>query len=624
MPTHDETGTASRRFEQRRVQFLPDLYRGLCGLYDAATAREVSVAIIAAAKRAYDARSEELKGLDSLRERTAADWFQRPEMLGYMCYPDRFAGNFSGVGRKIPYLKELGVTYLHLLSVLKARPGDSDGGFAIADYVGTNEHLGSIEDLEALTKDLRAAGISLCIDFVFNHTAREHAWARRALAGEEAYQDFYFMYPDRRLPDKFEEFLEQVFPETAPGNFTYEAACDRWVWTTFYPYQWDLNYRNPRVLLAMLENIFHLANRGVEIFRFDAAIYTWKEPGTSCRSLPQTHALLQVFRAAMQVLAPGVALKAEAVAGARHIARYFGHGESAGKQCHLAYHTAAMAALWDCLAHEDVRPAVKLLSALPTKPRSTSWVYYSRCHDDIAWGTLADAQGADWGFSAAHLERLENFYAGETQGSFARGARFQVAAGAAPAGSNGTLASLGGLEAALATGNALELETAVLRVLLMHAVPLALDGVPLIYMGDERGLLNDYRYADEPDHQDGRWLHRPEMPEEAPKAGSPGARILSGVRAMVAARKALRVLHAGDTLVYVDTGNRAVLGFVRRGERGALVCLANFSNHWQRLEDPLVGVDIGGPPVDVNPLGAKGGADVSVLAPYQCRWLQAV
>ncbi len=609
------------RFEARGVRFQGDLLAALNTLYSEPVVSKVQADILSLAREAFEGRSEELKALDIAREGAFSDWFQRPEMIGYMCYPDRMAGDFSGLRERIPYLQSLGVTYLHLLSVLKARPGDSDGGFAVADYLATNDNLGTIDDLEALTADFRQAGISLCLDFVFNHTAREHEWARRAMAGEKAYQDYYFMFSDRDTPDQYETMLDQVFPATAPGNFTYEEACDKWVWTTFYPYQWDLNYHNPAVLMAMLDNLFKLANRGVEVFRLDAAIYAWKEHGTHCRNLPQTHALLQVFRAAMSIVAPGVALKAEAVAGARHIAKYFGYQESEGKECQLAYHTAAMAALWDCLATEDVRPTVKLLSSLPKKPPRTSWIYYARCHDDIGWATLQDSKGADWSLPDERLNHLWRFYAGETEDSFARGEKFQAVSGEAFAGSNGMLASLAGLEAAVENNDNAATEIAIRRSLLMHSVPLVLDGIPLVYMGDESGLLNDYDYALEPNHHDGRWLHRPLLPTEHPTKGSPGYRILVALRTMIERRKTMPLFHAGASLTYVETGNAAVMGVVRRREDRVLLCLANFSSQPQSVAPGLVSEIVGENVRDENPLSAPDDTHMHKLNPYQCRWL---
>ena len=619
---HQPSGTG---FDSRLHRLGGDLEEALAVLYPQRTDLETWLKRLReVARRAYDARPEKLKALDDQREKTGTGWFQSEKMQGYMCYPDRFAGNFAGMKAKIPYLQDLGVTYLHLLSVLKAREGDSDGGFAIEDYVNTNPGLGSIDDLEALTGELREVGISLCLDFALNHTAQEHTWAKRAAVGEKTYQDYYYFFPDRTVPDQQEPLLEQVFPATAPGNFTYNETSGNWVWTTFYPYQWDLNYHNPAVLVAMLEKLLILANRGVEIFRLDAAIYIWKEMGTPCRNLPQTHALLQVFRAVVSMAAPGVALKAEAVAGARHITKYFGAEGVRKRECQLAYHNAAMAALWDSLATGDVRPAAEMLQALPKKPEGTSWIYYARCHDDIGWGTLRDRQGAAWGASEQHLNYLWRFYAGEIEGSFARGQRFQQVPGEAFAGSNGTLASLAGLEAGLDAENDEAIDLAVRRIILLHAVPMTLDGIPLIYMGDEIALLNDYHYSSEPGCQDGRWLHRGKMPPNldgfCALHSAASENVLAALRKLIAARKAMPILHARNPVNYLMSDNNHVLAYCRRAGESAMLCIANFSEKRQVVDQDFVEEIVGLGAIDKNPLNHNEMSNWD-LDPYQCRWL---
>jgi len=620
-------GTA---FEGRLTRLEPDLTEALAVLYpDRHDIQLWHDRLLSVAQHAYINRPNKLKNLDILREKDELNWFQSEKMLGYMCYPDRFAGDFQGLKDKIPYLQNLGVTYLHLLSVLKARDGDSDGGFAIEDYMNTNSHLGTIEDLEGLTSELQQAGISLCLDFVFNHTAQEHFWARRAAAGDKTYQDYYYMYPDHTIPEEQGPLLEQVFPASAPGNFTYVRACEKWVWTTFYPYQWDLNYHNPAVLVAMLENLLALANKGVQIFRLDAAIYIWKELGTPCRNLPQTHALLQVFRAIVSMAAPAVALKAEAVAGARHITKYFGPLDTKKRECQLAYHSAAMAALWDSLATGDVRPATNMLMALPDKPKGTSWIYYARCHDDIGWGALRDSKGAPWGASDNHLNFLWRFYAGETKDSFARGRRFQPVPGEAFAGSNGTLASLAGLEKAIEDQDPEHVNFAARRILLMHAIPMALDGIPLIYMGDEMALLNDYKHADSAAHQDGRWLHRPIMPEGnkgyTPMHLSARECIQKGLHSLIKTRKTLTVLGAQNTVEYLVSGNPHIFAFVRRSSEHTLLCLANFCGTDQSVSEGFISQIVNKKTKDVSPLsdiyGPSDGQQNERLGPYQCRWL---
>jgi len=612
-------------FELRLQRLGPDLKDALGVLYpNRKDCCDWSDRLVEVARQAYTDRPNTLKDLDSRREHTDSNWFQSEQMLGYMCYPDRFAGDFKGLKAKIPYLQDLGVTYLHLLSVLKARDGDSDGGFAIEDYLNTNANLGSIDDLEALTSDLREAGVSLCLDFVLNHTAQEHDWARRAAAGEQIYQDYYYLYADRTVPDQQEPQLDQVFPATAPGNFTYVEDCKKWAWTTFYPFQWDLNYHNPAVLVAMLENLLALANKGVEIFRLDAAIYIWKELGTPCRNLPQTHALLQVFRAVVSMAAPAVALKAEAVAGARHITKYFGSAATGKGECQLAYHNAAMAALWDSLATSDVRPATAMLAALPQKPERTSWIYYARCHDDIGWGALRDRQGANWGASERHLNFLPRFYAGEVEGSFARGQRFQQVPGEAFAGSNGTLASLAGLEAALDANNKNAVDLAIRRIILLHAVPMALDGIPLIFMGDEIALLNDYDYNKKLGCQDGRWLHRGNMPKDLKEFGglqmSASRAVLSALKQLVKVRKTMAILHAGNSVRYLHSDNDHILAFSRGEGKAAMLCLANFSDREQAVEQDFVNTIVGADIMDMNPLDDNNTPPWK-LGAYQCRWL---
>ena len=612
-------------FNARFRRLNSDLTKALAVLYPDHPDRDAWQAqLIEVARSAYVGRPDALKVLDRHRETSDTTWFQSEQMLGYMCYPDRFAGDFSGLKTKIPYLQNLGVTYLHLLSVLKARDGDSDGGFAIEDYLSTNPNLGSMNDLEALTADLREAGVSLCLDFALNHTAKEHKWARLAAQGDKSFQDYYYMFPDRSVPDQQEQLLEQVFPATAPGNFTYVEACKKWVWTTFYPYQWDLNYHNPAVLVAMLKNLLELANKGVEVFRLDAAIYIWKELGTSSRNLPETHALLQVFRAVVSMAAPGVALKAEAVAGARHITKYFGSAGARQRECQLAYHNAAMAALWDSLATSDVRPASDMLRALPQKPEGTSWIYYARCHDDIGWGALRDRRGADWGASEDHLNFLWRFYAGEVPGSFARGQRFQQMPGEAFAGSNGTLASMAGLEAAVDACDGEAAELALKRIILLHSVLMGLDGIPLIYMGDEIALLNDYAYDKSPGHQDGRWLHRGAMPQTFNDFDSlqsaVSVQVLDGLQKLAAARKTLPILNAANPVEHLPPQNAHVLAYHRSAGDLSLLCLANFSPDDQVVASDMISMMLGSEVSDENPLN-RHDTPLWELAPYQCRWL---
>jgi len=607
----------------RVERYAGDALQALTALYGEHPAFSACLERVAGmVRRASIERPEALGELDRRRESEAPDWFQQPDMLGYSAYVDRFAGTLGGVADKIGYLKELGVTYLHLLPLLTARPGDNDGGFAVADYRQVMPELGDNDDLVRLAAQLRQNGISLCLDLVSNHTAREHAWARAAAAGDPVYQDYYLFFPNRDLPDRYEDHLLQVFPDSAPGNFTYVEEADAWVWTTFYPFQWDLNYANPAVFCEILDIMLFLANLGVEVFRIDAAAYMWKRLGTSCRGLPETHRLLQAWRALMAIAAPAVALKAEAIVRARDIGRYLG---ADGRECHLAYHNALMAGLWDALAVGDAWRMTALLASMPAIPRGTAWLTYIRCHDDIGWDVLQDDQGAAWSAGAQHLRFLAEFYAGRRPGSFARGKRFERAAGKLFVGTNGTLASLAGLEKALETGQPADVERALRRILLLYSVLFAFGGIPLIAMGDELGLTNDYNYARSGKSDDGRWLHRVFMDwDKAGRRrvdGALEARLFAALQGLIRVRATLDVLHAGVPTRIVPAGDDHLFAFLRDAPQ-PLLFLGNFGDqpHEARasalaaigfdrdLEDRLTGQSC-------------TGRRAITLAPYETRWL---
>lgn len=578
-------------------------------------------AILDAVEDSLNSRPDDLCSLDEEREKRQPDWHQSHEMIGYMCYADRFAGTLEGVAGRVDYLKSLGVRYLHLLSVLRKRQGGSDGGFAIADYFQTNPEVGTMDNLERLAKTLRANRISLCLDFVYNHVSDQHGWVKKAVAGDPYYRDFFFTFPDRQMPDRFEESLGEVFPSTQPGNFTYSKDGGFWVWTTFYPFQWDLNYRNPAVFLEMLKAMLFLANKGVEIFRMDAAAFAWKALGTDCLNLPQTHMLLQAFRWLLAIAAPATVLKAEAIVGARDVAKYFGLRENRGKECQLAYHNPLMAAMWNSLATGDVSKMADMLEAISDKPSGTSWVTYVRCHDDIGWSTLQDSADAGWGATKEELHFLSDFYAGEISGSFAKGRKFQVTDDEGFHGTNGTLASLAGLESASRDQQAL----AISRIQLLNATTFAFNGIPLIFMGEEIGLLNDYAYASDNPSKDGRWLHRPAMPWRDMAAlqdvSTPQGTILANLTSLSAARKQLPVLHTENPLRIVDTGNRHLFGFLRSAPDSQFMFLGNYSDQNQKLDAELLVRFFGDMEVVDFLTGKPVNFANNLLRPYKFFWL---
>ena len=556
-------------FEARVERWWPDLYDGLDGVYPdpLGTASRV----VAAAARAFVEREDDLHRLD-LRRSLEPDWFQRPAMLGYAAYADRFAGDLAGVAERAPYLAELGVTYLHLMPLLEPREGPNDGGYAVADYRSVRADLGTMADLRELARTLRGLGISVCLDLVLNHVADQHEWAVRARRGEQRYRDYFYVYPDRETPDRYEESLPEVFPDFAPGSFTWDDELDGWVWTTFNAYQWDVAWSNPDVFCEYVDIVLDLANEGVEVFRLDAIAFLWKRMGTACQNQPEVHALTQAMRAVAKMACPAVLFKAEAIVGPQDLVHYLGKGRHHAKVSDLAYHNGLMVQLWSMLASRDVRLATAALRQLPAIPASTSWVTYARCHDDIGWA-IDDGDARAVGLDGhAHRSFLSDFYSGAFPGSYARGLVFQHNEQTGDRRISGSLASLAGLEC----GD----PHAVDRVLLAHALTLGWGGLPVLWMGDELGLTNDPAWDRDPAHaDDNRWAHRPRMPW--PPHDETG--VHAGLRNLVQARRALPHLHASVGAQPLDPSDPGVLLVLRDHPLGPMLGAYNVTEHHRPL-----------------------------------------
>ncbi len=534
------------------------------------------------AARMWLARSDELKALDSAREQDP-QWFQSNRMLGGVCYVDLFGGDLNGIRSRIPYFKELGLTYLHLMPLFRCPDGNNDGGYAVSSYREVDPRLGTIDQLADLAGELRGTGISLVLDFVFNHTSDEHAWALKARSGDREFQDYYRMFPDRTMPDAYEKTLREIFPDEHPGAFTYFPDIERWVWTTFHTFQWDLNYANPAVFNAMAEEMLALANVGVEVLRLDAVAFIWKQLGTSCENLPEAHVLIQAFNAVARIAAPAMLFKSEAIVHPDDVVKYIGSDE-----CQLSYNPLLMALLWNSLATRQTRLLSYSMRSRFKIPAGCAWVNYVRCHDDIGW-TFSDEDAAGLGVNGYdHRQFLNAFYTGRFAGSFARGLPFQENPKTGDCRISGAGASLAGLEKALTEETEVEVELALRRILLIHGVILMIGGIPLLYLGDEIGQLNDYSYYDDPAKaDDSRWVHRPFMKwdraDRRADATTIEGRLYQRLRRLIELRQHCAALADGE-LEVIDTGSEHVFGFVRShgGERVAV--LTNFTEQPQSIE----------------------------------------
>ncbi len=559
------TGSFDSSFAGRFTVHFPTLHRLFVELYgDRDDGLEQLAAVISDAAASWAARPPELKARDDQRE-AEPDWYLSNRMLGGVCYVDRFAGSLSGIRDSIPYFRELGLTYLHLMPLFQSPEGNSDGGYAVSSYRRVDPALGTMDELPALAADLRAAGISLVVDFIFNHTSNEHEWARKAVAGEPGFEDFYLIFPDRTMPDAYEQTVREIFPDDHPGSFV-QLPDGRWVWATFYSFQWDLNYANPAVFRAMAGEMLFLANQGVEVLRMDAVAFIWKRLGTPSESLPEAHLLLRAFNALLRMAAPSLLFKSEAIVHPDEVIAYVSLEE-----CQLSYNPLQMALTWEALATRDPRLLQQALERRHALPPGTAWVNYVRSHDDIGW-TFADEDAAELGIAAYdHRRFLNDFYVGRFPGSFSRGVPFQENPKTGDARVTGTTASLAGVEAGDPAG--------VDRVLLAHAIAMSTGGVPLLYLGDEVAQLNDYSYTEQPATAgDSRWVHRPRRSAaryaQRADAGTDAGRVYAGLTAMIRARQATPEF-AGGALIGFDARHPSVLAYQRPGAQESILVLAN-------------------------------------------------
>ncbi len=574
-------------FQTRLHCHFDHLYGLLAELYGGhyAFRQHVEESLLLAA-RTWLARPAELKTLDAEREADPL-WFQAQTMVGGVCYVDRFAGTLAGVREKIPYFKELGLTYLHLMPLFLAPAGNSDGGYAVSSYREVNPTLGSMAELAELASELRHNGISLVVDFVFNHTADEHTWAQQALAGVQEYQDYYRLFPSRTLPDAYERDLREIFPGQRPGSFTYRPEIASWVWTTFNSFQWDLNYANPAVFTAMAGEMLFLANQGVEVLRLDAVAFIWKRLGTTSENLPAAHLLVQAFNALIQIAAPALLFKSEAIVHPDDVARYISPAE-----CQISYNPLLMALLWEALATRETKLLQTSMQHRFAINPACAWVNYVRSHDDIGW-TFDDEDAARVGINGFdHRLFLNLFYTGRFAGSFARGVPFQENPRTGDARVSGTAASLVGLGQAVAANDAQQIELAIRRVLLLYGVAMSAGGIPLIYLGDEVGTLNSFAYLDDPAKaEDSRWVGRPYADWQQYAARhdptTVGGRIYQAICQQIAVRKA-QPLFAGGAAEFLDPGNGHVLAYARQQGDSRLLALVNFSEQPETVAADLV------------------------------------
>ena len=524
-------------------------------------------------------RNALLKKSDLDREQTPG-WYKKNDMLGMMFYIDNFAGNMKGVESRLDYLEKCNVNYIHLMPFLDTTEGRSDGGYAVSDFRKVQEKLGSMADLESLTAACHKKGINICMDFVMNHTSEDHEWAKKARQGDGEYMSRYFFFDNDREPELYERTVPQVFPTTAPGNFTWLEDAGHYVMTTFYPYQWDLNYKNPRVFNEMMYNFLYLANRGIDIIRIDAVPYIWKELNTSCRNLPKVHTIVRMMRMISEIVCPGVLLLGEVVMEPEKVVPYFGTVEK--PECHMLYNVTTMATTWHTVATRDTGLLKKQLAIVNALPKEYVFLNYLRCHDDIGWGLDYGTLHADGFEERSHKQYLNDYFQGYAGNSSSRGELYNADPVTGDARFCGTTASMCGVEKAGFEQDGEAMEKAVRLVLMLHAYMFMQSGIPVLYSGDEIGQVNDYSYKEDPNKAaDSRYLHRGAMKWELAKnirdTDTVEGKIFQGLDRLEKIRKAEKAFMTEADAWVVETSDQAVLGMGRYYDGEKLIGLFNFS-----------------------------------------------
>jgi amylosucrase len=547
----------------------------------------------------YINRAQALKESDLIREKDH-DWFLNQKWVGMALYCEGYSNDLKSMPSKLHLLQELGINMIHIMPICDCPEVENDGGYAVRDFRKVDESYGTLADLDALIKNLKNRETLITLDVVVNHTSNQHAWAQQARQGNSTYQDYYYLFEDRQMPDLYEETMPEVFPEFAPNSFTWDEEMNKWVMTVFNHFQWDLNYKNPAVFIEMLDVLLYWANHGVDILRLDAVAFLWKKMGSTCQNEREAHLILQLFKDCCQITAPGVLFIAEAIVAPTEIVKYFGEDAINAKECEIAYNATLMALLWEAVATKNTTLLNKGIQSIPEKLERATWLNYVRCHDDIGWG-FSNADIIDAGYDPVlHRRFLVDYYTGHYGMSNAKGFAFGVNKKTGDARISGSLASLAGLETALVTQNPEAVASAIKTIILLHSVILSFGGIPLLYYGDSTGTLNDDSYlSDEHKRNDNRWTHRPQLDwdkvEKRKEIGTVEYRIFNALKKLIAIRKEIPSFADKNNRELLATSNPHLLVFARFNHpfgsaRVLVVC--NFSDVDQML--------------DINPLKEKG------------------
>ena len=535
-------------------------------------------------------------------------WFK--DAIIYQLHVKAFAdsnndgiGDFVGLTQKLDYLHELGVTTLWLLPFYPS-PGRDDG-YDISDYRRINSDFGTMQQFRRFMQEAKRRKLRVITELVINHTSDQHPWfkrARRHRPDSDARNWYVWSDTDQRYAG-----TRIIFSDTEKSNWAWDAQAQAHYWHRFFSHQPDLNYDNPRVILAMVQVMRRWLDMGVDGFRLDAIPYLVEREGTNNENLPETHAVIKRIRAELDAYAPGKVLLAEANQWPEDVSAYFGDGD----ECHMAYHFPLMPRIYMAIAQEDRFPITDILRQTPDIPSNCQWALFLRNHDELTLEMVTDVE----------RDYLWSTYATDPRARLNLGIRRRLAP--------------------LMDNDRRKIE-------LMNSLLLSLPGTPILYYGDEIGMGDNIYLGDRngvrtpmqwtPDRNGGfsrcdpARLYLPMIMDpvygyEAVNVEAQSrslASLLSWTKRLIAVRKSSKVFSRGS-LSFIRPTNRSVLVYVRQYEDEVLVCVANLSRSAQAAEIDL------SPWRGRRPLELLGRTSFPVigessylvtLAPYGFFWLQ--
>jgi maltose alpha-D-glucosyltransferase/alpha-amylase len=492
------------------------------------------------------------------------EWYK--DAVVYSLYVDLFNKDFRGLTDRLDYLQDLGINCLWLLPILASPMRDA--GFDISDYrkirkglSGLNENATDEQVEEIFVKFLAEAhkrGIRVIFDIATNHISEQHLWFKEARKSKDnPYRNFFIWSKNAR------EFADAriIFYGIEESNWKKDG--DEYYFHRFFDFQPDLNYRNPAVLIEMSRNLLFWMKRGVDGFRADAIPYIWKEEGTSCENLPQTHAILKFFRAVTDLVRPNTLLLAEACQKPHEVVKYFGNGD----ECNAGYHFPLMPQIFKSVAMASRKPVQETLSlaVTPEIPSGAQWFTFLRCHDELSLELVYVTE--------EDRKYIHEHYCRKPEWDFRLG--------------QGISARLSEL-----------MERDPARIGLIFSIMLSLPGTPVIYYGDEFGKFNDDDYYREMKtavgKDDTRFLVRgkidwKEVDSALNRRGSYESLVYDQVKAMLDARHAFPVFGRGK-LEWIelqkDSGGPAdeVMAYYRTYDRFIILVIHNLSSAEVRIK----------------------------------------